>query len=121
MIEPTVGRIVWYWEALPGGLNRAELLDKHRETVQPQPAIITFVDPLGAFINVTRFSADGIPIPQPGVILVQDDVPVPTHGGWAEWMPYQKGQAAKTESLEAKMARENEPKMREQPGSVDAT
>lgn len=103
MIAPTVGRIVWYYEALPGGFNRAELIDQHRETVQPQAAIVAFVDPEGAFINVTRFSREGTPIPQAGVPLVQDDVPVPTHGGWAEWMPYQKGQAAKTESLEAKM------------------
>lgn len=104
MIKPTVGRIVLYWEALPGGFNRPELIEKHMASVQPQAAIVTFVHPDSDRINVTRFSSEGIAIPQTDVPLVQDDAARPSHGGWAEWMPYQKGQAAKTQSLEARLA-----------------
>lgn len=106
MIEPTVGRIVWYWESLPGGFNRPDLIEQHMKDVQPQAAVVTFVYPEGQRINVTRFSRDGVSIPELGVLLVQDDIERPAHGGWCEWMPYQKGQAAKTQALEADMARE---------------
>jgi hypothetical protein len=85
MIAPSVGRIVLYWEALPGGLNRPELLEKHMKEVQPTAAIVTYVNPNGRTINLTRFSHDGVAIPQLDVPLVQDDGTRPLHGGWAAW------------------------------------
>jgi hypothetical protein len=46
------------------------------------------------------FDAGGNLFPRTSVWLRQDDDPPPT-GMYCEWMPYQKGQAAKTEALEA--------------------
>lgn len=117
MIEPTVGRIVWYVPAMLGGINRPDLIEAFKKTSQPQAAIVTFVHPEGDRVNLARFSPEGVSIPETNVPLVQDDVPVPSHGGWCEWMPYQKGQAAKTESFEDKLAREKDPRA-PQPGDV---
>jgi hypothetical protein len=39
------------------------------------------------------------------VPLMQDGDEQPWHGNFAMWMPYQKGQAAKTEALEARLDR----------------
>jgi hypothetical protein len=111
IIEPTVGRIVWYWEALPGGFNRPDMIEDHMKRVQPQAAIVTWVHPViesddrapAFMINVHRFSPDGVGIPNTALPLVQGDMPRPTQGGWCEWMPYQKGQAAKVEVLEARV------------------
>ena len=55
-------------------------------------------------INVGGFDANGSPFAECSLQLLQDgDAPnLAVH--YAEWMPYQKGQAAKTEELEAKLA-----------------
>jgi hypothetical protein len=89
MIKPTIGRIVWFHPT-----SRPE---------QPLAAIIVYVNS-DISVNLTAFGSDGIPAPVRGVLLVQQDEDVPTTGSYCEWMPYQKGQAAKTEALEAKLA-----------------
>lgn len=54
-------------------------------------------------INVGGFDKNGVPFAATSMKLLQDD-DVPPEGIWyAEWMPYQKGQAAKTESLEKQL------------------
>ena len=106
-IEPTPGRIVWYFDAMPGGINRPDAMEAHMRTTQPMAAVIAFVHPCGPGgwrINISRLSRDGIAIPMTDVPLVQNEMDRPLHGGWCEWMPYQKGQAAKTEALEAKVS-----------------
>jgi hypothetical protein len=90
VIPPTIGRVVLV-QKRPGSLD----------ITQPEAAFITKVwsDRL---INVGGFNANGTPFGETSVPLLQDDDPA-TLGPYAEWMPYQKGQAAKTEALEAKL------------------
>lgn len=89
MIKPTVGRVVWFWDSLwpPEG-------------AQPCAAIVCFVRS-DARINIVWFSATGIPYTANDIELWQGEGERPTGKRFAEWMPYQKGQAAKTEALEA--------------------
>ena len=88
MIEPTVGRVVLYTPHEGEGANNGG---------QPMAATIAYV--WGERMvnlsvvdhNGNQFSATSIPLAQ------DDDIVAP---GICEWMDYQKGQAAKTESLE---------------------
>lgn len=79
MIKPTVGRIVWYW------LNGQQ--------DQPLAAIIACVHN-DRCVNLSFFDELGDQHPQQSIVLIQDDEPKPDES-YAEWMPYQKGQAAK--------------------------
>lgn len=92
-IEPTVGRIVWYW---PG--QHEDIL---RVLNQPLPAIVTAVLS-DTRVNLAVFDAFGGSNSRASVQLVQEGNERPA-GGFCEWMPYQRGQAAKTEALEAKL------------------
>jgi hypothetical protein len=85
MITPTVGRVVWYWPHVSA---------RHS---QPHAAIVAYVwgDNM---VNLAVVDQNGTWYAATSVLLVQDDtVPESAH---AAWMPYQKGQAAKTEELE---------------------
>lgn len=90
-ISPTVGRVVWL-------RNRHEAISRE----QPEVAFITYVHS-DSCINVAGFNANGTPIAETSVLLVQDGEPAPEHV-YAEWMPYQKGQAAKTQEVSDQMA-----------------
>jgi len=72
------------------------------------------------------FTTDAPLFPAIGVAIVQDGSPYVAGAlPYAEWMPYQKGQAAKTEALEAKAAQppaaltENDPSVPVQAPSTD--
>jgi len=55
-------------------------------------------------INVGGFDANGTPFAYTSLPLWQDAGATGiSSGAHAEWMPYQKGQAAKTEALETAM------------------
>jgi hypothetical protein len=88
VITPTVGRVVWVFR--PNDTN---------DPKQPEAALIAYVwgDRL---INVAGFDHSGQPFALTSLPLVQPDEPKP-EGNYAAWMPFQKGQAAKTEALEA--------------------
>ena len=90
MIIPTIGRVVLVRNR-PGSVDPSE----------PEPALIARVwsDRL---INVGGFDANGIAFNHTSLKLLQDNDIQPL-GPYAEWMPYQKGQAAKTEALEAQV------------------
>jgi hypothetical protein len=94
MIKPTVGRVVWYRPAVP--------------QAQPNAAIVVYVHD-DRHVNLTVFSRDGGTFGMSDVYLLQDDllddhIDAIKHGGnYCEWMPYQKGQAAKTEQLEQRL------------------
>ena|SRR3990167_5588436 len=92
MIQPTVGRIVWYHPSPsdPGGVVPGDI----------QAAIIAYVWS-ETCINLCVFDPDGLPYSRTSVYLQQDEG-VGQSLPYATWMPYQKGQAAKTEELEAK-------------------
>lgn len=94
MIKPTVGRVVWYhpFETDPGP-NPGD---------QPLCALVTHVWS-DTCINLAVFDVNGKTYGKTSVLLHQDELNRPD-AGFAEWMPYQKGQAAKAEQLEAKIA-----------------
>jgi len=87
VITPTVGRIVWYWP--PNNKDR-----------QPQAAIVTYVHD-DRLININAFTHDGMPVARTSVALVQEGDPKPDDGNYAQWMPYQLGQAKKHEPEKA--------------------
>lgn len=96
MIKPTVGRIVWYYPE-NGGRKRpraAMIVDVHSDRL----------------VNIALWNDVGVPDSDPprSVRLLQDDDERPL-GRFCEWMPYQKGQAAKTEALEERLPAEPEP------------
>lgn len=89
MISPTIGRVVLVRRAAAS-------------SDQAEPGLVAYVfhDRL---INVGGFDRNGLPFSLTSLTLVQDGDAIPG-GNYAEWMPYQKGQAAKTEALEARVA-----------------
>ncbi len=96
MIEPTPGRVVWYWpsEDDPTPKFKGEPLAAHICRVRND-----------RLVNLLVIRADGVTYGRHGVILLQDGDDRPKDGRYCEWMPYQKGQAAKTEQLQAKLGR----------------
>lgn len=88
-IEPTVGRVVWYWPIKnfrkPGG--------------QPHAAQIARVNEDGT-INIAWLSETGAHHSSQQILLWQGDGEQPEEAH-CQWMPYQKGQAAKVDALEA--------------------
>lgn len=94
MIQPSIGRVVWYRPNLATDGNLA------RNSVdQPFAAIVTFIYS-AELVNLVVFDHRGTPHNRAGVRLAQDREAAP---GECEWMPYQKGQAAKTEIAEAQL------------------
>lgn len=87
MITPTVGRIVWYYEHI---------------NAPTQAAIITYVWN-DKSVNLAVFDMHGWATGKLNVPLLQDSDQPPLGHCYAEWMPYQKGQAAKAEQLEVKL------------------
>ncbi len=90
MIAPTIGRVVWFYErCVP---DTAE---------QALAAIVTYVHS-DRLVNLAVFDGNGkcagrisVPLRQPADVAPR--------GMFCEWMPYQKGQAVKTEALEAQL------------------
>ena len=88
MITPTIGRVVWV-------IRPYDAMDPK----QPEVGLVTYVHS-DRCINVVGFNCVGDRFALASLALVQDDDPKPP-GNFACWMPYQKGQAAKAEALEA--------------------
>ena len=95
MIKPTVGRIVWFYPHASDGL--------YANNDGPLAAIIAKVW-TDSCVNLGVLDGNGINHSRTSVYLYQGDIDRPAIGtGFAEWMPYQKGQAAKTEALEKEL------------------
>lgn len=96
VIQPTVGRVVWYWphptQVAPGFCPGQD---------QPLAAIIAHVWS-DSCVNLVVFDANGIAHNRTSVLLVQEGANRPAYD-FCEWMPYQRGQAAKAEALQAKL------------------
>lgn len=90
MIKPTVGRVVWYW---PNG---------EQPGLQPCSAQVAHVID-DRHININWLSPDGSNNNSTNVRLVQPEDVAPADD-YCTWMPYQQGQAAKTEALEKQIA-----------------
>jgi hypothetical protein len=87
MIKPTVGRVVWFYKYSYG--------QGHKGPLAAHVAKV-FSD---LYVNLMVINEDGNPRSETSVLLLQDDMAVPG-SDYCTWMPYQKGQAAKTEALE---------------------
>jgi hypothetical protein len=93
IIEPTVGRNIYYYP--PG----------HPAGAQPHLGLIALVHSVRS-INLACFNENGTAYACQAVVLVQDGDPVPEQRGYACWMPFQKGQAAKAEAAENLLAKQ---------------
>lgn len=92
MITPTNGRVVLYH---PGGFDSITQHDK----AKPLAAMIAHVWN-DRMVNLIVFDSNGQPHGRTSVPLMQDGDATDQPGAYCEWMPYQKGQAAKTEAAE---------------------
>jgi hypothetical protein len=93
VIKPTIGRVVWFHPST----HSAEA------GFAPAPicaAIVAYVHS-DSCVNLAVFDGNGASHPKTSVTLIQDSDAAPAGGYYCEWMPYQKGQAAKTEAAEA--------------------
>jgi hypothetical protein len=91
VIKPTIGRVVWFYRG-----------DRHSAD-PPRAAIVTAVWG-DRCVNLAVFEPNGVPMSHPptSVTLVQEGDPPPPMGvPYCTWMPYQLGQAAKTEAERA--------------------
>lgn len=94
MIEPTIGRVVWFHPD-----PRDEIVVQHKS--DPCAAIVAFVhNP--RLVNLCVIDHNGSSFARRSVMLVQDDDKRPVEN-FAEWMPYQRGQAAKADALQAQL------------------
>jgi hypothetical protein len=93
VIEPTVGRIVWYRPSL----NDSDSMAIHGG--QPMAATVAFVVS-NECVNLSVTDHDGHTHSRKSVTLHQGEGDCDS-SPYCEWMPYQKGQAAKTEQFEA--------------------
>lgn len=84
MIHPTIGRVVL--------VIRRDVRGKDLSN-QPEPALVCYVYD-DRMINVGGFNQYGTPFSATSLQLLQDDDLIPETGSYAEWMPYQKDQAA---------------------------
>lgn len=96
---PTPGRIVWYYPSkhiddIPQNLN------------EPLAAIVAAVYAAGTRVNLHVIDADGESVARRSILFVQPNEAVDSASGcYATWMPYQVGQAAKTEALQAELTK----------------
>lgn len=108
IIKPTVGRVVLF---RPSSNSVEPGFSFYGQ--QPCAAVVAYVHS-DTMVNLTVFDHVGNPHSRTSVPLVQDDDEYP-QGSYCEWMPYQKGQAAKTEQLERAIAESPPKATRESP------
>ena len=89
MISPTIGRVVLYHPPFVPDSGTNEVT---------HAAIVTHVWS-DTCVNLAIFDSNGLPYSATSVFLYQGDIDRPS-SSYAEWMPYQIGQAAKTEQLQ---------------------
>lgn len=88
MIKPTIGRVV---------IIKRGNSDAHADG---WPALVNKVHG-DQCINAAGFNEWGTAVSFSSLQLLQDDDAPPANGPYAEWMPYQKAQAAKAENFGA--------------------
>lgn len=100
MITPTIGRKVWYRPSsseTSGGMNTAAFGSGQLyqiDPAQPMDATVVFVHN-DRKVNLLVVDHLGKDRPRFDVTLLQGDETYHPVGGYAEWMPYQQGQAKK--------------------------
>lgn len=108
MITPTVGRKVWYRPSRNDLLGPSPMTMQGNPDTNPQPLDATVLAVWGdRCINIQILDITGKPFAKTLATLLQegDATPKTIDGkeayGYAEWMPYQVGQAKKHEAGEA--------------------
>ncbi|TRO18442.1 hypothetical protein EQ826_01775 [Ectopseudomonas mendocina] len=99
-IAPTVGRVLHF---VPTADYMAGRKLAFGNPAQPLAAVIAYVHS-DTMVNLTVWDQNGEQFSVCSVPLVQEGGDVIVGSFYAQWMPYQKGQAAKTESLESQLA-----------------
>ncbi|PIA74299.1 hypothetical protein CDR19_04345 [Ectopseudomonas toyotomiensis] len=99
-ITPTVGRVLHF---IPTAGYMAGRKLAFGNPTQPLAAVIAYVHS-DTMVNLTVWDQNGEQFSVCSVPLVQDGCDMVVGSFFAKWMPYQKGQAAKTESLESQLA-----------------
>ena len=94
-ISPTPGRVVWYYPSKDDPLQSFSSVAAGK----PLAAHVAHVWS-DTCINLMVIDPNGNPTSRTSVLLHQADSERP-NASFAEWMPYQKGQAAKTEATQA--------------------
>jgi hypothetical protein len=93
VIKPSIGRVVLFQ---PGKASDQPLRE------QPFAAVIAYVWN-DRMVNLAYFNENGEHRNATSVALLQDEDVSPALGHYAEWMPFQKGQAAKTEQAQKQL------------------
>ncbi len=88
MIQPSIGRVVWFQPAKEADALEAE---------QPNAALVVYVWG-DRMVNLVVFDSNGNSRGETSVTLLQDDDVPNAYGRFASWMPYQVGQAKKHEA-----------------------
>jgi hypothetical protein len=88
MIQPTVGRVVWYW---PGPKDN-DMATTISGWPQPFKADVVYVHD-DRLVNLMVVDHSGTPHARRTVRLLQDDDAKPDNEAFAVWMPYQKAVA----------------------------
>lgn len=96
-ITPTVGRVLHF---VPTADYMAGRKLAFGNPAQPLAAVIAYVHS-DTMVNLTVWDQNGEQFSVCSVPLVQEDSDVIVGSFYAQWMPYQKGQAAKTELAES--------------------
>lgn len=94
MIKPTIGRVVWYYPGpneppygAPGDTPMAAIVcDVHSDRL----------------VNLSVCDRSGHWHPRTSVPLAQPEDELRPQGSYCSWMPFQLGQAARTETAEAR-------------------
>lgn len=89
MISPSIGRIVWYHPHI----------SERDPNAQPLAAIVAKVIS-DRIVTLGVFRGDGTSFAAQSVPLLQDGDEIDLEKAFCEWMPFQKGQAAKAEAAE---------------------
>jgi hypothetical protein len=107
VITPTVGRVVWYRPYIQPGVTAYSLTsedwgyDTDMNTLPGQPLAAHVVAVWGdECVSLAVFDIGAKLHARHSVYLWQGEGERPTGRRYCEWMPFQKGQAMKTEELE---------------------
>ena len=92
MITPTVGRVLWFYPE-----KRDTAICIH-DPAQACSASVAFVHN-ERLVNLLVADHNGTQFARQNIVLVQDGDPTPIEN-YAEWMPFQKGQAQQTAATE---------------------
>jgi len=90
IINPTIGRRLWFWPSK----NTGDSGFTYSDPKQPCDAGIAYVHS-DRLINVSVADQAGVVHSRTSVPLIQAGETPPEHGFYCEWMPYQQGQAKK--------------------------